>query len=188
MNIDALFDTFPVLSTERLLLRQPRLRDADDVFAYASSAEVSRWTTWPPHSSPAVSADVIQIFNATYQSLAGVVWLIELKATQRVVGSIGLTLKPRDRYAELGYALGRAHWGYGYMPEAIKAVLELAFAQVGLVRVQARCLPANQASARVLEKTGFVYEGLLRQSMVIKGQPQDLRMYAILRQDWQQTS
>lgn len=80
--------------------------------------------------------------------------------------------------AELGYWLGRDHWGKGIMSEAVAAVTDWAFDALGVVRVFASALETNPASARVLEKAGFVFEGTLRRSVIKEGRIMDSLLYA----------
>ena len=86
--------------------------------------------------------------------------------------------------AELGYVLGRAYWGRGYMLEALHALLKHAFAAMGLRRVEAEVDPANVASTGLLERIGFVKEGVLRQRWVDAGQPHDVCVYGLLRHEY----
>jgi ribosomal-protein-alanine N-acetyltransferase len=85
---------------------------------------------------------------------------------------------------ELGYVLGRAHWGRGLMREALAALLDQAFAGMGVRRVEAEVDPRNVASAGLLRRLGFSREGLLRQRWVTKGEANDVEMYGLLRSDW----
>ncbi len=85
---------------------------------------------------------------------------------------------------ELGYVLGRAHWGQGVMFEALQALLGQAFGSLGLRRIEAEVNPANIASARLLERLGFACEGLLRKRWVAKGATCDVNFYGLLRDEW----
>jgi RimJ/RimL family protein N-acetyltransferase len=89
-----------------------------------------------------------------------------------------------NRRAELGFALGRNHWGQGFMAAALPAVLEFAFNTMELHRVYADTDPRNDASIRVLERLGFRREGVLREHYLVQGEPQDAIMYGLLRSEW----
>ena len=82
---------------------------------------------------------------------------------------------------ELGYVLGRAHWGQGLMREALAALLSYGFDSMGLRRVEAEVNPRNHASSALLERLGFTPEGLLRQRWVTKGHAVDVAIYGLLR-------
>jgi RimJ/RimL family protein N-acetyltransferase len=91
---------------------------------------------------------------------------------------------PEFRSAALGYCLAEAAWGHGYATEAAAAVLTWAFATLDLNRVQAETDTRNAASARVLEKLGFVHEGTLREDCIVNGVVSDSWVFGLLRRDW----
>ena len=86
--------------------------------------------------------------------------------------------------AELGYVLSREYWGRGYMLEALHALLQYAFADLGLRRVEAEVNPINVPSTRLLDRIGFVREGVLRQRWVDAGHPHDVNVYGLLRHEY----
>jgi RimJ/RimL family protein N-acetyltransferase len=88
--------------------------------------------------------------------------------------------------AELGYVLGRAHWGQGYMHEALRSLIGCAFGDLGLRRLEAEVDPRNARSARVLTQLGFTAEGLLRERWLTRGEPCSVAVYGLLRREWQQ--
>ena len=83
--------------------------------------------------------------------------------------------------AEIGYWLGRTYWCRGVMTAAVRAVTAHAFASLDLLRVFALPFTDNAASVRVLEKAGYVREGLLRSSAIKAGQVRDQYLYAVVR-------
>ena len=86
--------------------------------------------------------------------------------------------------AELGYVLGRRHWGQRLMHEALAAIVAQVFIAGALRRLEAEVNPLNGASCRVLERLGFRHEGLLRQRWVAKGATYDTSLYGLLRDEW----
>lgn len=86
--------------------------------------------------------------------------------------------------AELGYVLARAQWGRGLMHEALSALIDCAFGNIGLRRLEAEVDPRNGPSCRLLERLGFTREGLLRQRWVAKGEAHDVEVHGLLRQEW----
>ena len=99
------------------------------------------------------------------------------------VGGIGFTVQPDvgHRSAEIGYWLGEEFWGRGITTDALKAVTDYAFANFDLCRLFAHVFEWNGASARVLEKAGYEFEGRLRKSVTKDGQTIDQLMYAVVR-------
>jgi len=99
------------------------------------------------------------------------------------VGGIGFTLQPDvgHRSAEIGYWLGEEFWGRGIGTDAVKAATEYAFASFDICRIFAHVFEWNGASARVLEKAGYTFEGRLRKSVTKDGKTIDQLMYAVVR-------
>ncbi|MBX6342118.1 MAG: GNAT family N-acetyltransferase, partial [Thermomicrobiaceae bacterium] len=144
-----------------------------------------RYTSWEPHRSIEESRAFLRQVLAAYATGRTGTWGIVDRASGRVVGTVTLfNVDQGDRRAEIGYALARPLWGRGYMTEAVRAVLAFGFEALGLNRIEAMCEAPNVASARVMEKVGMRYEGTLRQYLFSKGAFQDMRLYAILREEW----
>jgi RimJ/RimL family protein N-acetyltransferase len=175
----------PTLETARLRLRPFAASDAPTVAELAGDARVAAPTLHIPHPYP---ADLAARWIAGREAAAaeGRSYTFAIVARERgtLMGAIGIHPEGHDR-AEIGYWLGVPYWGRGYMSEAARRVTAFGFAELGLHRVQATCLPRNPASARVLEHVGMRREGLLR-GYVRKGEVyEDLLIYAILRDEWE---
>jgi len=131
-----------------------------------------------PH--PYTDADADRWFSFLAQMPEPTSWAIEVDGL--AVGSISVTLKEGIylKSAEFGYWLGEPYWGRGIMTEAVKAVSPYAMRRFGLIRLEAPVFEWNPASMRVLEKCGFVREGVLRASAVKDGQVIDRMLYAFI--------
>ena len=106
-------------------------------------------------------------------------------APAEVIGAAGCFWASKDHFAmELGYWLAEPFWGQGLAVEAGRAMADYAFASFAVERLQAHCVVENAASARVLEKIGFQYEGVTRSAVCLRGTFHDVRRYAILRREW----
>lgn len=185
MTIKNTLDNLPILETERLLLRSLSLDDAEDLFEYASDPDVSRYNTWTVHKSLDDSKRFLNAIVERYKNheLAG--WGIVHKTDKKLIGTCGLSSWIQDqRRAEIGYALSRKYWGKGYMPEAVRPVIAFGFRMMKLNRIEGKCIILNTASARVMEKVGMKFEGVLRQHLFTKGSFYDVKMYSILREEW----
>jgi ribosomal-protein-alanine N-acetyltransferase len=183
------YPDLPTLESDRLMLRKMSLEDAPDLFEYASDSQVAQYTTWTPHQSLEDSQIFLNSILEKYQTHESCDWGIIHKGDCKLIGTCGfVNWVQAHHHAEMGYALSRAYWGQGYMPEAVKAVVAFAFQETNLNRIEARCKLPNQASARVMEKVGFSFEGILRQQMLSKGSFHDMKLYAILREDWENCS
>jgi [ribosomal protein S5]-alanine N-acetyltransferase len=169
--------------TGRMLLRKPRVTDAALMFnAYAQDPAVTRFLRWRPHGNVGESNEVIERFLAKWKKGEEFSWFLFTSNTGEMIGSIGV--RPEKNGFNLGFLLARIHWGHGYMPEAIAAVVDWAFTQPSVSRVSAVCDVENRASARALEKSGFVRERILHGFLVlpnISSAPRDCYEYAITR-------
>lgn len=170
----------PVLDTERLRLRWPRLADAPAVFtSWATDPEVTRYLTWTPHER--VETVVSDFLRPSIQRLGRgteITWLVEHHA-DGLIGSIGGRPHP-DHGVEIGYAFARSHWGKGYATEAVTAVVDAFLRRDGVVRVWAYTHVDNAASGRLLEKAGMAREATLaRWGRCGAGDPVDCHVYAV---------
>jgi ribosomal-protein-alanine N-acetyltransferase len=175
----------PTLETDRLILRKMTPDDAEAMFAYASDPEVSRYTLWETHRSIEDSRAFLDLVTQKYESGGEPDWGIVYKGDHRFVGACGLVdWEVEHARVEVGFVLSREYWGRGLMPEAVRAMLSFGFERMNLNRVEARCIAENAASARVMEKAGMAYEGTLRQREYIKGTYRDMKLYAILKEEF----
>ena len=152
------------LETHRLILRRYRIEDAEDMFSnWASDPEVTRFLTWPPHTSIDVTRYVLNDWISRYEDGGFFNWAIEWKETGSVIGNIAVTvLHEETEAAELGYCMSRAFWGRGIMPEALRAVMDYLFDTAGLNRIEASHDVNNPKSGRAMEKAGLKLEGIHR--------------------------
>ncbi|MGI6207347.1 MAG: GNAT family N-acetyltransferase [Anaerolineae bacterium] len=181
------FVNLPHLNTERLILRPMQPDDVQAVYDYASDPEVARYTAWTAHQSLLESRAFVNLVLEQYARGEPAPWGLVHRGDGKLIGTCGfVAMVPEHGRAELGYAMGRPYWGQGYMTEAARAVIAYAFSNLDLNRIEAMCDCENVASARVLEKCGMRFEGILRDYVYIKGYYRSVRMYAILREDWNQ--
>ena len=174
----------PILETPRLILRRVRPTDAEAIFAYASRPEVTAYLTWRTHRSLEDTYLFIQGLQYGYMEGAAADWGMILREDGRFVGTIGFGHISRiHSYGEVGYVLHPDCWGRGIVAEALRAVIDFAFTH-GINRVEAVHDVENTASGRVMEKAGMTYEGILRKRHSIQGRYRDMKMYSILRGEW----
>jgi RimJ/RimL family protein N-acetyltransferase len=147
--------SIPVLETERLVLRAPRLEDAQAVAQLANDRRIAENTARIPH--PYALADAERFFASVNQSDGEMAFLITREGV--VLGACGIALPERDA-PEIGYWLGVPFWGHGYATEAVRAAIDHAFADLDFEALQAGARVTNPASRRVLEKCGFQWTGV----------------------------
>jgi RimJ/RimL family protein N-acetyltransferase len=162
--------------------------DVDDLHAYHSREDVCRYLPYEPRTRDEVAEKVAR--NAAELTLAaeGDYWQLaveRLDAPGRVIGDVFFALRSADSAGgEIGWVQNPDHFGHGYMTEAAGAVLELAFARLGLHRVVARLDPRNDASAALCVRLGMRREALFREDVWFKGEWGDTAVYAILDREW----
>ena len=174
---------FPVLPTKRLLLRAPTLKDAGAYHALLSIREVTRFSNIPDAPSKAQSERLVMWMSKLYASGKGCAWIIEDRAAN-LVGAIRYNhFEKKSKCGEIGYESHPDFWGKGLMTEAVGVIVSCGHQSFGLNRIEAWTLPGNAASDRVLEKSGFRFEGTLRQKAWFKGGYHDFRMFGRLAGD-----
>lgn len=101
----------------------------------------------------------------------------------KVIGSIGIFRKENihSRTAEIGYYIGEEYWGKGFGTCAIKLACKYVFDNTDIVRIYAEPFARNLASCRILEKSGFIYEGTLHANAFKNGKVEDMKMYALIK-------
>ena len=173
------------IETPRLILRRAIREDTDPMFRnWASDPEVTKFLTWPPHANIGVTQTVLECWLAEYEKADYYQWMIVLKEIGEPIGSISV-VRQNDAVeeAEIGYCIGSQWWHKGVMSEALSAVIEYLFTEVGMNRIAARHDPNNPHSGGVMRKCGMVYEGTTRASDKNNQGICDAAHYAILRRD-----
>ncbi|MBR6705988.1 MAG: GNAT family N-acetyltransferase [Clostridia bacterium] len=173
------------INTPRLILRRFCREDAGDMYRnWASDKEVTRFLTWPAHSSAEVTGMLLTQWIAKYEDGGFFNWAIQYRENGEVIGNISVVrLEEAIDSAEIGYCLSRTYWGRGIMPEALRAVTAYLFDTVGLNRVWAGHDVENPKSGRVMEKAGMKREGILRAFGRNNRGICDMAVYSILRGD-----
>ena len=163
------------------MIRSFRPEDAPALAKYGNNRAVWR-NIWDQHPYPYTIADAEEWIAYAMQQEPEMIFAIA--SVDEVIGCIGM-LPQGDvarLSAEVGYWLGEPFWNLGITTGALKTLTEYAFSELGLVRLYATVMEWNPASARVLEKAGYQYEGLLRKSAFKDGQIIDQWLYAIVRE------
>ena len=185
MSIEDMFTNFPVLTTERLLLRQIQPADAEDLFATFSDELVMEFYGHLPHKTVDDSRELIRQQHVWYARHEGIRWGITLKGEDRVIGSCGFYLFDLEsQHAETGYELNRAYWRQGIVSEAMAAILTYAFDELKLHRVEAVVDDVNERSKGLLRKLGFTHEGTLRKRFYFRERFLDEHYFGLLRDEW----
>jgi ribosomal-protein-alanine N-acetyltransferase len=177
---------FPVLETERLLLREITIADAANLFLFFSDPQVMRFYDCEALASLEEAIGLIQRFADWFDRQNGFRWGIALKAEPAtLIGTCGLFAwhKPY-RIATLGYELTQPYWRRGIMSEAASELPAYGFSVLDLNKIRALVVPDNIASAKLLERLKFQKEGVMRQAQFVNGKYDDLIAFGLLREEW----
>lgn len=183
---DPFGSALPVLGTDRLRLRPVRRTDAEAILTvFGDDAAMRYWSHEPLPDLDAAHA-YIDRMETGFVSRSLFQWVIADRAADGLMGTVTVYQWDRDnRHAEVGFMLGRAHWGRGYAQEAVRAVLRFALEAMDLHRVEADTHPDNAASLRLLERLGFRREGLLRERWFTYGAWSDSVLLGMLRAEFE---
>ncbi|MFJ7746457.1 GNAT family N-acetyltransferase [Peribacillus sp. NPDC097295] len=168
------------MESERIILRPVSLDDAEDMYEYTSDEETTRFL-YDQHKDLNQTRNFIA--NYFLEEPIGK-YAIVLKENNKMIGAIEFRVHESSKCGELGYTLNRNFWGKGYMTEAGKSIMELAFHVLDLERVFAECDVINGASGKVLDRLGMKCEGIHRKSHMTKGTLLDSAYYSILKEEY----
>ncbi len=172
------------MATRRLTLKRPSTEDAYRIFdTYSQDKDVTKFLTWKSHTSVRETTDYLDRCLRDWESNKNFIWLIELpQAKPQLVGATRAT--PDSHSIELGYLIARQFWRNGYMPEVLEYIANWWLKQDGIFRVSATCHLENTGSARVLEKAGFSFEGILKKYIMLPNMsstPCDCMLFAKIK-------
>ena len=171
------------LNTSRLRLRCPVAADASAIFrSYTQDPNVCRFMIWLPHVSESVTQNFIASCVEEWKTGNRLPYVVTELHSDVAIGM--LEARMQGTTVDIGYVLAPAHWGKGFMPEAIRALTSAALENSDIFRVQATCDTENIPSQRALEKSGFNREGRLERYTVhpnIASEPRASFMYARCR-------
>ena len=171
---DINFASFPVLTTERLTLRQPTIDDQRDIFALRSDPEVNKYLGRQPSKTIEDAINFINKINDTFEKNSSIYWVITLTKTKEFVGTICLyDFSKENNSCEIGYELMPKFQGQGIMKEATEKIIEYAFQTMQFQKIVAVTHKDNQNSSKLLEKFDF------KKSMEADIENADLNIYTL---------
>ena len=176
----------PVIRVTEVKLRCVTSDDVKNVYELLSNWDVVRHMLFPLHT-PEASEQFIQdaIGESAASPLRSIVRAMVVNGRTELVGLCGIAILRGTEEGEIWYLVNPDDWGRGLATGAVAELLEFGFAHLGLHRIWACCLPANPASARVLEKVGMRREGYRLRNLKIHGEWQDSVQFAMLAEEWE---
>jgi ribosomal-protein-alanine N-acetyltransferase len=177
------FNPFPVLTTERLILRRFIYDDAADLFEMRSNETVMQYIHRPINKTIDDAIGLIDVIEDLLSRNDGITWCICLKNNNKYIGSIGFWRIEKDSHrAEIGYLLNPIYQGQGIMQEAITAAIDYGFNMIKLHSIGAYVSPNNFASIKLLLKNKFVQEAYFKEDHLYNGRFEDTMVYSLLTQ------
>ena len=178
---------FSPIRTERLLVRPFRAGDAVGLVRPRNDPKVARYQDWVVPYSTAQGEEMVAHLAAMEGPESDEWWMAIVcdPETDEVFGDLALHLTSGSRTAEVGYTFASEHWGKGYATESLAALIEYLFKTFDVTRVFGMLHPDNPASAMVLERCGFLFEGHTRSSFWLGDECSDDWIYGITRPDWE---
>lgn len=185
-KIYRVFSHLPELTTSRLTLRKMLVADTADMYEYACRPDVTKYLTWNPHPDRDYTREYLQYLGSRYATGMFYDWAIIYEPDCKMVGTCGFTsFNCSSDSAEVGYVLNPTYWGKGIVNEALTRVLRFGFEELKLHRIEARFMEGNDRSLRVMEKVGMHFEGIQRESMLVKGNYVNVGICSILASEWE---
>jgi len=175
----------PTLEAERLILRPFTIADAPEVQKLAGDKAVAETTLNIPYPyEDGMAEEWIGTHEKSFKDNKNVTFAIVQKTDNQLAGAISLTINERFNNAEMGYWIGVPYWNKGYCTEAARVLLDYGFNDLNLNRIFAHHMSHNEASGKVMQKMGMNYEGCHHQAVKKNGSYLDIKVYAILKEDF----
>jgi ribosomal-protein-alanine N-acetyltransferase len=179
------FHPFKNLETERLFLRRIDTIDVDAVLELRGNPQTMKYIPRPLAKTKEDALEHIAMINEKIDNNIAINWAITLKDNTQLIGIIGHYRIQTENYrAEIGYMILPQYHGKGIAAEAIKAVVEYGFEEMQLHSIEAIIDPENQASEKVLLKSGFVKEAHIKENEYYNGKFIDTVIYSLLRKNF----
>jgi [ribosomal protein S5]-alanine N-acetyltransferase len=178
------FSPFPVLETERLILRRIDVKDANEVFALRSNPENMKYIPRPLAKTIHDAVSHIELIDSKIINNEGINWAITLKGKPKFIGIIGhFSINKENFRSEIGYMLLPEFHRQGIIPEAIDKIIDYGFDVLSLHSIEAVIDPDNYGSERVLQKSGFVKEAHILENGYYDGRFLDTVIYSLLKKN-----
>ncbi len=175
------YDKFPVLETERLLLRQLTMDDVPVLFEMHTDPMMNRYTDRAKMKSMDEAMEKMKTIISMVDNRNGIAWAIVLKESGKQIGDISFWRLVKEHYrAEIGYCLFPDFWEKGYMTEAAGSAIDYAFSKLNIHSIEANVNPNNVASIKLLEKMQFAREAYFRENYFYDGKFLDSAIYSLV--------
>jgi ribosomal-protein-alanine N-acetyltransferase len=183
MTIDKIYDTFPILNSDRLSFIEIKQEHLTDLFKLFGDSNVTKYYNLKTFETEQDGQKFIDWYQKRFIEKLAIRWGIALKGNNNIIGTIGFNNFTNNHRANIGYDLQTEYWNKGYVTEALKTIIDFGFNQLKINRIEAEVMIGNLASERILDKLGFAKEGVLRQWLYWNNKHYDMTMYSLLKID-----
>lgn len=175
----------PTLTSSRLILRGFMLTDAADVFDYAKNEEVAKYVFWHAHKTINDSTNFIKETIQEYQKENKLIWAIQLKDNDKVIGVSGFIFHNLvTKSLKIGYALNPEYWHKGYSKEALQTMIDYAFNNLDIIRIEGVSVDKNTASEKLMLSCDMIFEGILHDGFIKDNEIHDCKLFAITKRNY----
>jgi ribosomal-protein-alanine N-acetyltransferase len=175
---------FPLLETERTVLRRIDRTDAEDLFALRTHPSVMQFIGKDPPKSIDDTFKMVEAFDRALDQNDGITWGVCLRESSRIIGTMGFWRITKEHHrAEIGYMLMPEYMGNGLMSEVLVKTLDFAFNQLRLHSIEANIDPLNEASRKILLRHGFAKEAYFKENFFYNGKFLDSEIYSLVRSE-----
>lgn len=175
------FNTFPVLETNRFLLRQMNEKDVGLIYELNTCIETLNYVAREPYKSKEEASAILSYFLSTIKEKTAVWWIFTLKETNEDIGYGGLfDLSQVHNRAEIGYGIRKKYWNKGYMSEILDAILKFGVSTAQIRKIYGVVMSGNAASIKLLEKNNFTKEAHLKEHSFARGKYFDETIYSLI--------
>ena len=184
-DINSFFAVFPEIRMSDVVLREIRPEDANNFFHYINNMHVKKYLSADDTPSTIEKArEELGYWSRLFRYRHSIYWGIADSKTDQLIGTCGFNnWSTCHQRAEISYDLAYEYWGKGIMTRIIAAMCEFSFTKMNTNRIQATVTLENMASFKVLEKNGFIAEGMMRNYGLLHGQKKDFYMCGLIKED-----
>jgi [ribosomal protein S5]-alanine N-acetyltransferase len=183
------WNNFPILNTDRLLLREIALNDANAIYEIYSDPAVAEFDSFAPVRTIGEARNIIHNYRKDFREKKQIRWGIVRKADNNMIGTcVFMNMDHTSRRCEVGCGLVSSEWNKGFMAEALEPIIDYGFEVFDFNRIEAYIISGNSASVRLFRKLGFSYEGVVREREYFKGSFHNEIIMSMLRSDYDKIS
>jgi len=178
---DNIFNSFPIIKTRRLLLREINDEDATAIWEMRNNKRIAEFIARPENQTIEEAKALIERVKNNFANKDGIGWSTVLRDGKNTIGTCGLNrIEHQNLRAELGGEMSTQYWGKGIALEAVTAIVDFGINQLGLHSIEARVWPTNRGAIYILEQLGFQKEAHLKDALYFKDRFMDIAFYSFV--------